>query len=70
MNLWIARDKNGELYIYCNKPELDKIAKIFYATSDDVDPCQIDEVFYPEVTYENSPKKLLVNIERKVPSIF
>lgn len=54
---YIARDKNGSLYIYENKPSV-KSDDIFTTETGMV--CQIESSFFPEVTFENSPKVLNV----------
>lgn len=57
MEYWIARDLDNRLYLYTNEPvrktEAFVLSKgLMY---------QIDEHLFPEVTWENSPKQ--VNIE-------
>lgn len=57
MHIWIARDKGGHLWLYKDKPYLDD--EIFMPTR--LGLCwKIPVDYYPEVTFENSPKKLLV----------
>lgn len=58
MNAWIARDRNGELFLYGEKPFL----------WDDVyvDPnyslmIRLPNEMYPEVTFGNSPYELIIN---------
>ena len=57
MSIWIARNKDGTLEAYHEMPE--RKSKSF-----DSDPRDwidyIDEFEYPEVTWENSPKELIV----------
>lgn len=62
-NLWIARDKSGELYIYAEKPE--RNGTVFYTRNVKFVnlyksfPMLVSEM-YPEVTWENSPKELII----------
>ena len=59
---WIARDKNGELFIYASKPQRDKDE--FLLIDKNSDCFEIDNNdLYPEVTWENSPKELIVKEE-------
>lgn len=63
MKLWIARDKNGELYLYRNKPELTKIEENtndeFWQDSSTYGYyCYLDNNEFPEVTFENSPQEI------------
>lgn len=57
--MWIARDENGLLYIYANKPIRRKGR--FEDELDDYE--EIPEYYFPEVTWENSPKELVVKEE-------
>lgn len=57
--LWIARDKDNSLFIYFKKPIKDYNSYIC-DTEDDLDPTIIPEELYPEVTFENSPKQLII----------
>lgn len=68
--IWIARDKDGDLYLYSEKPELDNDTftwgeedeHIFFNLNglNDNSYMQIDSDLYPEVTFENSPKELII----------
>ena len=55
MKLWIARDKDGELCLYTEKPE--KSDDIFIAPTEDTYIIFLKEDRYPEVTFENSPQQ-------------
>ena len=59
--LWIARDENGALYLYCNRPIRHKYGdKIFFVPSDnDNTIIKLDSYTYPEVTFENSPQQFI-----------
>ena len=63
MKLWIARDKNDELCLYRNKPELVKIeeyitVEFWQDSSKDGYYCYLDSSEFPEVTFENSPQEV------------
>ena len=56
MRLWIARDLDGSLYIYDKRP---KLVSNSYFDSQGVSDNQMyvgDYTRFPEVTFENSPK--------------
>lgn len=59
MNLWIARDNNGRLFLYESKPirYLDEFASVRGYWSH-----RIDDDLFPEVTFENSPKRVTLNL--------
>lgn len=65
-NLWIARDKDGSLLVYREKPIRDIRFRIFNLGEDvDYDDAYLELIkippsMYPEVTWENSPKELVV----------
>lgn len=52
MSVWIARDKNGELYLYKSEPWINGLC---FDCDEILLP--IDEDMYPEITWENSPKE-------------
>lgn len=55
--LWIARDKNGALYLYSRKPIKD--IRIFVSADDDNgNILRIDKNSHPEITWENSPQQI------------
>lgn len=61
MELWIARDKDGELYLYNKKPSRqEENFCIFHI--DGGDCCKIPDEYYPSVTWENSPKKMTIEL--------
>ena len=65
--IWIARDKDGDLYLYSEKPKADDNG-VFYGEADQnrifittsAPWVEIDSDLYPEVTFENSPKELII----------
>ena len=67
--VWIARDKNGELFVYSSEPQRMDFPEengqlLGYFTSNEEERIiRLDNDLYPEITYENSPVKctLIVN---------
>ena len=56
MKLWIARDIDGGLYLYMNKPiKGDYRFTCGYVFDDYI---QLDSDEFPEVTFENSPQEV------------
>ena len=53
MELWIARDKDGLIYLYMKKPTL---ITHYFDTKYLIG--EIDETSFPEITFENSPQKV------------
>ena len=56
MKLWIARDKDGSLYLYGKEPNL--ILTDAPDAWDGRDIRAIDDRLFPEVTFENSPQEV------------
>ena len=59
---YLARDKNGDLYLHNEKPELDYELQAYYSNKYD----SISNNLFPEfakITYENSPIKVKFDIE-------
>lgn len=53
--MWLARDKDGELYLYDAYP---KKQSEFFGNQFGYSSMLLDAKLYPEVTWENSPKKV------------
>ena len=61
MKYYIARDKSGMLYLYNRKPN--KLQRCFDVRHHD-DPCfDVDEVLFPDITFENSPIEVEIKIK-------
>lgn len=60
MELWIARDKDGCLSLYTGRPVRLEIRQFF--SPEDCCYFDIDETMFPEVTWENSPKKVRIEL--------
>lgn len=57
--VWIARDKDGTLAIFENKPIL-VYDNSWYVEDCDEEFSIINKDMFPEVTFENSPKQLII----------
>jgi hypothetical protein len=53
-NLWIAKNKNGSLFIYNGMPTLDSSG--MFHTCDGGNSLQLNGDLFPDVTFENSPQ--------------
>ena len=60
MKLWIARDEDGLIYLYMKKPTL---ITHYFDTKYLIG--EIDEVLFPEVTFENSPQRVELKLVKK-----
>ncbi len=60
MKLWIARDFDGILNLFVDRPLLDSNDGVYDV--DDYNYLNIDKDLFPEVTYENSPQKVKIEI--------
>ena len=58
-SIWIARDKCGRLYTFSVKPERG-ILSDHWLTDDFSKRCRINDDWFPEVTWENSPIELVI----------
>lgn len=58
LELWIARDKNNELYLYLLEPKRGE-GKFVVSTQSIVGQfIEIDQKLFPDITFENSPQKV------------
>lgn len=60
MRFWIARDKDGLLYLYDNTPEKRSEYFLPYTGYDDM---PLDSRLFPEVTFENSPQEVELKLK-------
>lgn len=58
---WVARDRNGKLYLIKQEYAPKRIGDIFSIDNAD-DFYRVDEDLFPEVTWENSPKKIKIEL--------
>ena len=59
MKLWIARDKDGALYLYNDTPQ--KLNTRFIQ-QEDKDIMKLSDNFFQEVTFENSPQQVEIKL--------
>lgn len=59
MEYWIARDKNGNLFIYKDCPNRCKLSGHFRTIGEYF---HISCHLFPEVTFENSPQKVKLEL--------
>jgi hypothetical protein len=65
MKIWIARDKNGNLWFHEGKPHINKYAEKDNAFwSSDGEYYEVDQDLFPEVTFENSPMEVELVIKK------
>lgn len=64
MEYYIARDKNGYLYLFNNEPEITNNDTFISSKRDtNFSSClYIDKNLFPEVTWENSPRKVKIEL--------
>lgn len=53
--MWVARDKDGEVYLYDAYPEKKSEYFVYRAGYNTM---KLDEKLFPEVTWENSPVRV------------
>lgn len=59
MKLWIARDKDGSLYLYPNKPIKQDLAGYFDSQDSEMIEKIVDlDYLFSFVTWENSPQEI------------
>lgn len=63
MKLWIARDKNGYLYLYDEKPILN--VDHFDASTNGHTTYLFNNALWDEITFENSPQR----VELELPDL-
>lgn len=68
MMLWLARDENGDLYLYNYKPKrYDKMFGIMGNPS--ARAIKLDADMFPQVNWNNSPKECELTLKARVRSI-
>lgn len=65
MRLWIARDKDGSLYLYHEKPY--KCRSLFLCDTDN--GMWLDRSKFPEVNFENSPQEVKLKLVSEIVGI-
>ena len=62
MKFWIARDSNGELWIYDHKPLKNKD---IFESDLNLEKCiasELPSLLFPEVTFWNSPREVEIKL--------
>lgn len=62
--MWIARDEDGSLWVYSNRPILER-GRFVLSGMRGWDLIEINKEEFPEVTWENSPKEITTTIKTK-----
>lgn len=66
MELYVARDKDGALFLYLNEPVRDVVYYVFQGTLANgyhgADWVELPKDKFPSVTWENSPVKVTLNL--------
>lgn len=66
MKLWIARNESGDLALYYKKPKLNNSYELaFYKPSKFGIEYPICSDLFPEVTFENSPQQIELNLVKR-----
>lgn len=63
---WLARDKDGSLWLFMDKP-CKSIGGVMWMPSDDCECIRIDSSLFPNITFENSPKEIMITL-RETPT--
>ena len=59
---WLARDKNGRIYMFNNNPKRVDDEGIFLNSSYDGICTELESILFSEITWQNSPKKLKMEL--------
>ena len=62
MEFWIARDKDGHLYLYDKKPILN--GDYFDASTNGHTTHSFNNTLWDEITFENSPQKIKIELTK------
>ena len=68
MGLWIARDKDGSLWLYDNEPVLrsENSWGVRPKPNGETKPAkQLQDWYFPEVTFENSPQLVEIKLVKE-----
>lgn len=60
--LWIARDKDGELCLYTQEPERNGDSFWYGNYPYEHTYIKLCNLLFPEVTWENSPRKIKIDL--------
>lgn len=57
--MWIARNQNGKLFAYADKPRWNRMLKSFVTNTARL---ELYDTEFPEITFENSPKEITKSV--------
>lgn len=60
--MYIARDKKGSLFIFNSKPVCNEKLGMFFPTDAEKSSLKLDTSLFKEVSFENSPQKINLNL--------
>lgn len=63
MEFWVARDKDGGLFLFTCKPIL--VINKFFMEPSGFKGLELDCKAIPEVTFENSPQKVILELVKE-----
>lgn len=63
MVFWVARDKDGHLYLYDEKPILN--GDYFNASTNGHTTHLFNNTLWVEITFENSPQKIKIELTKE-----
>ena len=66
MKLWIARDKDGKLFLYSREPIL---YGDYYDSNIGILFGELDNRIFPEVIFENSPQKVELKLCKSIEKV-
>lgn len=67
--MYIARDKNKDLFAYNKKPYRDTDNKFVPKHSKNSRYIQLPNIWFPKITFKNSPKKIIFQNETMIIKI-
>ena len=68
MKFWIARDEDRTLCVYNNKPILSKEVNGLWVCDKFTTVNTLSSDYFPEVTFENSPQQIKIELNNIIKS--
>lgn len=59
---WITRDKDHSLWLFSDKPSKSIGGEMWIPADDSCECFPLDSGYFPDLTYENSPREVIVRI--------
>lgn len=60
MEVWVARNRDGELYMFTHRPIL--CSNTYFIAQADTNIIRLDNSMFPDIKIDNSPKKIKIKI--------